>query len=163
MIIRLKNKDKLIVNDFVFKCCIGKKGLNKHKIEGDNCTPKGTFKIGDLYYRSDRIKKPITNLKCIKIKKKMGWCNNSLSQYYNKPVIIKKNLKAEKLYRKDYKYNYFIDIKYNSKKIKPFKGSAIFIHLTNNYKPTAGCIALKEKDFLILLKLVNKNCKISIN
>ena len=142
MIIRLKNKDKLIINDFIFKCCIGRKGLNKHKIEGDNCTPKGTFKIGDLYYRSDRVKKPITNLKCIK---------------------IKKNLKAEKLYRKDYKYNYFIDLKYNSKKVKPFKGSAIFIHLTNNYKPTAGCLALKEKDFLILLKIINKNSKISIN
>ena len=54
MIIKLKNKDKLIVNDFIFKCCIGRKGLNKHKIEGDNCTPKGTFKIGDVYYRSDR-------------------------------------------------------------------------------------------------------------
>ena len=91
MIIRLKNKDKLIVNDFIFKCCIGKKGLNKHKIEGDNCTPKGTFKIGDVYYRSDRVKKPKTNLKCIKIKKKMGWCNNSLDKYYNKLVIIKKN------------------------------------------------------------------------
>jgi len=162
MIIRLKNKDKLIVNDFIFKCCIGRKGLNKHKIEGDNFTPRGTFKLGDLYYRSDRVKKPITNLKCIKIKKNMGWCNDSLSQYYNKLVIIKKNLKAEKLYRKDYKYNYFINIKYNFKKIKPFKGSAIFIHLTNNYKPTAGCVALKEKDFLILLKIINKNCKILI-
>ena len=163
MIIRLKNKDKLIANDFIFKCCIGRKGLNKHKIEGDNCTPKGTFKIGDVYYRSDRVKKPKTNLKCIKIKKKMGWCNNSLDKYYNKLVIIKKNLKAEKLYRRDYKYNYFIDIKYNSKKVKPFRGSAIFIHLTNDYKPTAGCLALKEKDFLILLKIINKKSKISIH
>ena len=34
----------------------------------------------------------------------------------------------------------------------PNKGSAIFIHLTNNYKPTAGCVALKKKDFEILLK-----------
>jgi L,D-peptidoglycan transpeptidase YkuD (ErfK/YbiS/YcfS/YnhG family) len=53
-------------------------------------------------------------------------------------------------------------IKYNTNKIIPNRGSAIFIHLTKNYKPTAGCIALKEKDFLILLKLVKKNTKIKI-
>ena len=48
--------------------------------------------------------------------------------------------------------------------IKPIKnkGSAIFIHLTENYKPTAGCIALKKNDFLILLKLINKKTKIKI-
>ena len=48
------------------------------------------------------------------------------------------------------------------KNIKPNKGSAIFIHLTKNYKPTAGCIALKKKDFLILIKLINKKTKIKI-
>ena len=33
--------------------------------------------------------------------------------------------------------------------LKPIKnkGSAIFIHLTKNYKPTAGCIALKKMTF----------------
>ena len=36
MIIRLKNKDMLIAGDFIFKCCIGKNGLKKHKIEGDD-------------------------------------------------------------------------------------------------------------------------------
>ncbi len=51
----------------------------------------------------------------------------------------------------------------NFKKPKKNKGSAIFIHLTKNYKPTSGCIALKEKDFLILAKLVKKNTKILIS
>ena len=32
-----------------------------------------------------------------------------------------------------------------------------------NYKPTAGCIALKKKDFLIMLKLIKKKSKIRIN
>ena len=31
--------------------------------------------------------------------------------------------------------------------IKKGKGSAIFIHLTKNYKSTAGCVALSKKDF----------------
>ena len=49
------------------------------------------------------------------------------------------------------------------KKTKKNKGSAIFIHLTKNYNPTAGCIAISKKDFLILIKLINKNTKISIS
>ena len=55
-----------------------------------------------------------------------------------------------------------IPIKYNFKKPIPSLGSCIFIHLTKNYRPTAGCIALKEKDFLIVLKLIKKNSKIKI-
>ena len=35
--------------------------------------------------------------------------------------------------------------------------------ITKNYKPTAGCIALKKKDLLILLKIINKKTKIKIN
>ena len=63
MLIHIKNKDKLIVDDFKFKCCIGKSGTKKIKIEGDNSTPKGIFTLGTLYYRKDRVKKPVTNLK----------------------------------------------------------------------------------------------------
>ena len=64
--------------------------------------------------------------------------------------------------RKDHKYDLLIPIKYNFKKPMAGRGSCIFIHLTRNYKPTAGCIALKEKDFLIMIKLINKNSKIKI-
>ena len=53
-------------------------------------------------------------------------------------------------------------INYNTKNTKIGKGSAIFIHLTKSYKPTAGCIALKKKDLLILLKLINRKTKIKI-
>ena len=164
MTIYLKNKHRLQVDDFTFKCCIGKNGLSKKKIEGDKKTPIGHFSIENLYYRSDRIKKPTTKLKCIKIKKKMGWCDDPLNQKnYNKLVFIIKGTKCEKLYRKDHKYDLIIPIKYNYLKPIKFKGSCIFIHLTNNYKATAGCIGLSKKDFLILIKLINKKTKILIN
>ena len=66
------------------------------------------------------------------------------------------------MYRKDRKYDLVIVIDYNLKKPIPFKGSAIFIHLTQNYKPTAGCIALGKNDMLVLLKIINKKTKINI-
>ena len=109
------------------------------------------------------IKKPETSLKCIEIKKNMGWCDDIYQpQKYNKLVQINKNLKCERLKRKDYKYDLLIPIKYNFKKPVIGKGSCIFIHLTRDYKPTAGCIALKEKDFLIMLRLIKKKTKIKI-
>mgnify|MGYP001272535286 FL=1 len=162
MLIYLKNKDTLIYNDFKFRCCIGKNGLSKNKIEGDKCTPKGIFNLGDLYFRKDRNPRPQTKSGIKIITKKMGWCDDPESKSYNKQINLNKFMSHEKLFKKDLAYDYFIVVKFNTKKIVPFKGSAIFIHLTKNYKPTAGCIALKKKDFLILAKLINKKTKIKI-
>ena len=160
MTIFVKNKHTLQIDEFKFKCCIGKKGSTKNKKEGDKKTPKGKFEIGNLYFRNDRKEKPSTLLKCIEIKKNMGWGNDErFPKKYNKLIKIEKNIKHEKLKRKDCKYDLFIPVKYNFKKPITGLGSCIFVHLTENYKPTAGCIALKEKDFLIMLKLVKKNSK----
>ena len=162
MIILLKNKHTVQFDDFKFKCCVGREGLTKNKIEGDFKTPKGIFKIENLYFRKDRIKKPLTKLKCIEIKKNMGWCDDLESKKYNKLINIGEKISHEKLFRKDHKYDLMIPIKYNFNRIIPNKGSCIFLHLTRNYKPTAGCVALNKKDFLILLKLIKKKTKIRI-
>mgnify|MGYP001325241604 CR=1 FL=1 len=163
MTIILKDKATLIFDEFIFKCAIGRKGLVKNKIEGDKKTPIGKYSLGNLYYRKDRNIQPSTKLRCISIKKNMGWCDDINSkENYNKLIKVKKSIKHEKLFRKDYKYDFIIPINYNTKKPKIGKGSAIFIHLTKKYQPTSGCIALKKKDFLILMKLINKNTKIKL-
>ena len=92
----------------------------------------------------------------------MLWCDDPYNKDYNKQIYINKKTKGERIYRNDYKYNYFIVIEYNTKLTKPNKGSAIFLHLTKNYQKTAGCIAINKKDFLIMLKIINKNSKIII-
>ena len=163
MLIKLKNKDTIIIDDFKLKCSIGKGGTKNKKEEGDFSTPKGIFKLGPVYYRNDRVQKPNTKLKCYKIKRNMGWCNDIHSKYYNRKIIINKNFKHEKMFRRDHKYDYIVLINYNYLKPIAKKGSAIFIHLTNNYKPTAGCIALKKNDLQVILKLIKKNTKIKIN
>ena len=163
MTIVLKNKASLQFDDFVFHCEIGKKGLAKNKFEGDKKTPIGTYSLGNLYYRKDRNPKPLTKLKCIAIQKDMGWCDDINSKKnYNKLIKVNKKIKHEKLFRKDYKYDFMIPINYNSKRTKLGKGSAIFLHLTKNYSSTLGCVAIKKNDFLILLKLINKNTKIRL-
>jgi len=163
MTIIIKNKDTLIFEDFKFRCSIGKNGLTKNKIEGDKKTPKGIFNIGNLYFRKDRNQQPQTKIKCIPIRKNMGWCDDVKDKKnYNKLINFKKKIKHEKLYRKDHKYDFLIPISYNTKKIIPGKGSAIFIHLSKKYESTLGCIGLKQNDFLVLIKLLKKNNKIKI-
>ena len=163
MLIKLKNKDTLEFDDYKFKCCIGKNGIKQNKFESDKSTPIGTFKIGLVYYRADRIKKPNTLIKLKVIKTDMAWCSDPKSKFYNKEIKINKLISHERLYRKDYKYDIFLVIKYNYKKTKKGLGSAIFLHLTKNYQATAGCIALKKKDFLILLRLINTKTKLKIS
>ncbi len=163
MQIFIKNKDTLLYDDFKFKCVIGKKGFTSKKIEGDKKTPKGTYNLGPVYFRKDRISNIKTKLKMIKIKKTMGWCDDIHSNNYNKIIKVTNKINHEKLFRKNRNYDILIPIEYNTKRIIKNKGSAIFIHLTKNYKKTLGCIAIKKKDMLILLRLINKNTKIKIN
>ena len=163
MHILVKNKNTLILDDFEFKCCVGKHGFTKSKVEGDKKTPIGIFNLGSLFFRKDRFKKINTELKKKLITKSMGWCDDIKSSKYNKLIkITGKKIKNEKIFRKDRKYDLLIPIKYNAVKPVRNRGSAIFLHLTKDYKPTAGCVALKKNDFLILLKLINKNTKIKI-
>ena len=162
MLIKVKNKDTLLFDDFIFRCVVGKKGISEKKREGDFCTPKGSFKLQTVYYRHDRIKNIETKLNIKRIQPSMGWCNDPLNKKYNSLIKVNKKKKHEKLYRKDNKYDILVVIDYNLRKPIPFRGSAIFIHLTKNFKGTAGCVALNKKDLLILLKLVNKKTMIKI-
>ncbi len=162
MRIIVKNKDTLLYDEFKFKCSIGKKGVTSKKVEGDKKTPKGIYSLGSVFYRKDKVKYFKTKLNKVIIKKNMGWCDDPNEKDYNKLVFLKKKIKCEKLYREDRKYDILIPIKFNSIKPKKNKGSAIFIHLTTDYRKTLGCIALKKKDMIILLKLLSKKTKIQI-
>lgn len=162
MQIIVKKNNTLLFEGFEFKCSIGLNGTTKNKHEGDKKTPKGNFSLENLYFRKDRIKYIKTNLNKIPITKKMGWCDDTSSKYYNKLIRIPNKLKHEKMFRNDETYDLVIPIKYNFKNPIKNKGSAIFLHLTKNYKKTIGCVALKKKDLLILLKLISKNTKIKI-
>ena len=161
MIITVK-KNTLILDDFKFKCCVGKSGVTKHKVEGDKKTPKGVFKLENLYFRKDKNSKLDTKLKKIPITKNMGWCDDINNKKYNKLIKINNKIGYEKIFRKDNIYDLMIPIKYNMINPKKNKGSAIFLHLTRNYKKTLGCVALKKKDMLILIRLINKKTKIRI-
>ena len=94
----------------------------------------------------------------------MGWCNDSRSKKYNQEISFPFKYRAEKLYRKDKIYDLFINIKYNSYPTIKNKGSAIFLHITDEkYKPTKGCVATSKNNFLRILPLIDTKTKILIS
>jgi L,D-peptidoglycan transpeptidase YkuD (ErfK/YbiS/YcfS/YnhG family) len=150
--------------DFKFKCALGKAGIGNKKIEGDNVTPKGTFKIVKIYYRGDRIKKIYSKIKAFKINNKMGWCDDPKSKKYNQLIKLPTKYSHEVLYRKDNIYDLILVLDYNMSPTIKNRGSAIFIHIAKkNYEKTAGCIALKKNKLKKLIKIINKKTKIIIN
>ena len=160
----VKKSGYLNYKNLKYRCALGKGGIKKKKKEGDNITPSGVFKIIKIYYRPDKIKKIISPIKIVQIKKNMGWCDDSKSNFYNQQISLPSKFGYEKLYRNDNLYDLIIVINYNMNPIIKNKGSAIFIHVAKNYyKKTKGCIALKKKDLIELISLIKKNTKIKIS
>ena len=155
-----------------FKCQVGAGGLKIHtkKIEGDKATPIGKWRLKSIYYRSDKMLKPLMRAKTFKINKitkNCGWCDDPNSYSYNKFINTKnlcsENVNFEKLWREDQAYDIVLETSYNTKPIVKGKGSAIFIHCSfADYRKTAGCIALKKKDLIILIKNLSKKTNLEI-
>ena len=159
----VKKSGYLKYKNLKFRCALGKGGVKKKIIEGDNITPKGIFKIIKIYYRPDKIRKIKTLIKKIKIKKNMGWCDDPNSDFYNKQIKLPTKLSHEKLYRNDNLYDLIAVLNYNTNPIIKNKGSAIFMHIgKDSYKKTKGCIALKREHLIMIISKIKKNTKIKI-
>ena len=173
LVINLHKKYFLKVGNKYFNCQIGKGGLNNatKKKEGDKSTPIGKWYFRNLYYRSDRVIRPKLKkknvLKINKITKYCGWCNDVRSHYYNKYIKINTfcllNTNYERLWRDDNVYDIIIEISHNTKPTIKNKGSAIFIHCSfEDLRTTAGCVALKKRDLMFLIKNIKSEAYIEI-
>ena len=159
----LINKKYLTFDNYKAKCAIGKRGINYKRQEGDLITPKGNFKIKYILYRRDRIKNLKTKIKSIVIKKNMGWCDDPQSKNYNKIIKLPSVYSYEKLYKRENIYDVIIVLNYNMSPTIKNKGSAIFIHVAKKkFNKTEGCVAIKKKDLLNLIKKLKKNSRVKI-
>ena len=139
-------KKFIYFKDYKAKCAIGKRGISKKKVEGDKCTPKGSFKFRYVFYRKDRVTNIKSKLKLVPIKKDFGWCDDVRSKYYNKLIKLPFKFSAEKLYIKKNIYDIVVVIDHNQNPIKKGKGSAIFLHVAKrDYSPTLGYALSKDK------------------
>ena len=157
------NKKYLTYGENKVKCAIGKRGINFKRKEGDLITPRGTFKVINIFFRKDRIKDLKTKIKKIPIHKGIGWCDDPLSNKYNKLIRYPFKHNSEKLFRSDNIYDIILVLNYNMKPTIKNKGSAIFIHVAKkNFTPTKGCVAIVKTELKKLSTLVTKKTIVNI-
>ena len=173
VVTKINKKFFLRVGTKVFKCQIGKSGYKIYtkKQEGDQATPIGKWRLKSIYYRSDKVLRPNVKNKTFKINKitkNCGWCDDPKSNYYNKYINEKKNfyiknINFENLWREDQVYDLVIETSYNTSPTIKGKGSAIFIHCSfSDYRQTGGCVALKKKDFIFIIKNISNKVYLEI-
>lgn len=161
--LRVKGKT-LTADGIAYPCTVGRAGITTDKREGDLKTPIGSFALRGLYYRPDRMEKPITALPVTALTQQDGWCDDPSHPEYNKPVKLPFAARHEKLWREDHVYDLIIPLGYNDEEIVPGRGSAIFLHLMRpDGLGTEGCIALKLEDLQKLLPRLSAHTQLIVD
>lgn len=134
-------------------CALGRSGRRTLKREGDGATPVGRFRLCEVLYRPDRLRRPRTGLSCRPLLRTDGWCDAVTDRNYNRLVRHPYPASAEVMWRDDHLYDVVVVLGYNRRPRVRGRGSAIFMHLARpNYAPTAGCIALSARHMRIVLE-----------
>jgi L,D-peptidoglycan transpeptidase YkuD (ErfK/YbiS/YcfS/YnhG family) len=155
----------LEIGGHVFNCTLGRAGVAEaqDKKEGDGKTPMGIFPLRQMLYRADRVSKPETGLQTEILTTQTGWCEDPTHPDYNQKITLPHPSVHDRMTREDHLYDYTVVIGYNDAPTVAGKGSAIFMHLARpDFGPTAGCVGLKPKDMLVVLKLCDTSSKIEI-
>lgn len=142
----------LRVGALVLPCALGRSGRRFTKGEGDGATPRGRWRLVQVLYRPDRMRRPATGLPVRALRPGDGWCDAVGDRNYNRHVIHPYPASAEHLWRDDALYDVIVVLDHNARPRMQAGGSAIFMHLARpGFSPTAGCIALRRGDMLLLL------------
>jgi L,D-peptidoglycan transpeptidase YkuD (ErfK/YbiS/YcfS/YnhG family) len=133
----------LVAGPLALPVALGRAGVKPNKREGDGATPRGTFRLKRLWWRSERHPRPTTLLPLQRIKPDDGWCEDPSDRHYNRPVKVPAGSSADRLARLDTLYDFVVELDHNTRPRVAGRGSAVFIHVARpQFAPTAGCIAL---------------------
>ena len=131
----------------LYPCTVGRGGVvpAAQKREGDGASPAGVHRIVGMFYRPDRIAKPVFWAEPIGLRDL--WSDASGDEDYNQLVQAPYAPSHEKLRRGDPMYDLILVTDWNWPMALPGKGSAIFVHQwRGECAPTAGCIGLARQD-----------------
>jgi L,D-peptidoglycan transpeptidase YkuD (ErfK/YbiS/YcfS/YnhG family) len=153
----------LVAGPLLLPAALGRGGIKANKREGDGATPRGTFRLKQLWWRADRHPRPATLLPVRQIHAADGWCEDPRDRHYNQPVTIAPQSNADRLRRQDNLYDFIIEIDHNTRPRVAGRGSAVFIHVARaGFAPTAGCIALKFGTLRRLLARLGPRTRITV-
>lgn len=158
-------RGKFSGNGVTCRCALGKGGVVQaaQKREGDGASPQGRWGMKRVFYRPDRVERPVTNLPVVPLSKTDGWCDAADHPLYNRPVSLPFAASHETLWRDDHVYDLIVELAHNDDPVRPGLGSAIFFHLAHeDYRPTEGCIAVAKHDMLAVLALADTSASLQI-
>jgi len=142
---------------------LGRGGIKANKREGDGGTPRGRFRLRRLWWRADRVPRPMTHLPVRPITAADGWCEDPGDRRYNQPVRLARGQPGDRLKRDDRLYDFIIEIDHNTRPRIAGRGSAVFVHVARpGFAPTAGCVALKPDALRRLIAQVGPKTRIVI-
>ncbi|MEM6491120.1 MAG: L,D-transpeptidase family protein [Pseudomonadota bacterium] len=134
-----------------FPCAIGFGGRGDKQREGDGVTPLGRRRIHAVFYRPDRQPPPVTSSPAIALRPTDGWCDDANDRRYDQLIARPFRASHETLWRADGLYDIVCPLDWRAS--TPGGGSAIFLHCArDDFRPTAGCVALRTEDLLSALK-----------
>ncbi len=144
-------------------CALGRDGVGKKHAEGHGISPIGTYALGRVWWRADRLKRPETHLLTFEITENTGWCDDPDHEDYNRLIALPHPARHERLWREDNAYDVVVEVAYNADPIEPGKGSAIFIHVAQpGLTQTEGCIALDIQNLLDVLRGTDETTRLVI-
>jgi len=153
----------LIAGNQALPVAPGRGGIKANKREGDGGTPRGTFRLRRLWWRADRVPRPMTHLPVRPIKATDGWCEDPNDRRYNQPIRLAADHPGDRLKRDDRLYDFIIEIDHNTRPRVAGRGSAVFIHVARpGFGPTAGCVAMTSPRLRWLLGRVGPQTRIVI-
>ncbi len=142
---------------------LGRAGIAADKREGDGATPRGRFRLLRLWWRADRLPRPVTRLPVRRIDRALAWCEDPADRRYNRPFSRSANEPGDRLWRDDHLYDLVIEISHNTRPRVAGRGSAVFVHVARpDRSGTAGCVALDTRDLRRLLSRLGPSTRIDI-
>ncbi len=142
---------------------LGWGGIKANKREGDGGTPRGVFRLKRLWWRPDRMPRPLTHLSVRPITGADGWCEDPGDRRYNRPIRLAPGQPGDRLKREDALYDVIIELDHNTRPRIAGRGSAVFVHVARpGFAPTAGCIALKPDALRRLIACLGPKTRIVI-
>jgi L,D-peptidoglycan transpeptidase YkuD (ErfK/YbiS/YcfS/YnhG family) len=153
----------LLAGPLAVPVALGRGGIRANKREGDGGTPRGTFRLRRLWWRADRMTRPMTHLPARRIRDDDGWCEDPRDRRYNQPIRDKPDHPGDRLKRADHLYDLIIELDHNTRPRIAGRGSAVFVHMARpGFAPTAGCVALKADALRRLIARIGPRTRIVI-
>ena len=153
----------LLAGPLAVPVALGRGGIRANKREGDGGTPRGTFRLRQLWWRADRLTRPMTHLPVRRIRGDDGWCEDPSDRHYNQPIRLKPDHPGDRLKRADHLYDLIIELDHNTRPRIAGRGSAVFVHIARpGFAPTAGCVALKADALRRLMAHLGPRTRIAV-